>query len=159
MADPVPVELALVAAINPPGEPPVKFNGRINVGFNKASGNTDKENGHVDAELIARTVKHRITLGGAYNRAEDNHRKSANNANGYSKYDYFLNEKLYLYLSGTAEMDKFRDINLRTTVGPGMGYLIFEGELMNLSIEAGPSDVSTDYDQADDQDSTSGAGR
>jgi putative salt-induced outer membrane protein YdiY len=153
---PVPVALALVAAINPPQAPPVKFNGRINVGFFKASGNTDRENGHVDAELTARTAKHRITLGGAYNRAEDDHRNSEDNANGYSKYDYFLTEKLYLFLNGMAEMDKFRDINLRTTVGPGVGYIVFEGELMNLSVEAGPSYVRTDYDQANDEDSVSG---
>jgi putative salt-induced outer membrane protein YdiY len=156
LSDPVPVELALVAAINPPEEPAVKFNGRINVGFFKASGNTDRENGHVDAELTARTAKHRITLGGAYNRAEDNNRKSEDNTSGYSEYGYFLTEKLYLYLNGTAEKDEFSDISLRTTVGPGIGYMVFEGELMNLSIEAGPSYVRTDYDQADDQDSVSG---
>lgn len=109
--------------------------------FRGASGNTDRESGHVDAELTARTAKHRITLGSAYDRAEDDHRKSEDNASGYSKYDYFLTEKLYLYLNGMAEKDTFRDINLRTTVGPGVGYMVFEGELMNLSMEAGPSDV------------------
>jgi len=156
IADPVPVELARVTGINPPEEPPVKFNGRINVGLNKASGNTDTESGHVDAELIARTASHRLTVGGAYNRAEDNNRKSEDNASGYSQYNYFLIEKLYLYLNGMAERDTFKDINLRTTMGPGIGYQFFEGELMNLSIEAGPSYVRTDYDQADDEDSASG---
>ena len=155
-ADPVPVELARVTGINPPQEPPVKFTGRINVGLNKASGNTDKESGHVDAELIARAASHRLTVGGAYNRAEDNNRKSEDNASGYSQYNYFLTEKLYLYLSGMAERDTFKDINLRTTLGPGIGYQFFEGELMNLSIEAGPSYVRTDYDQADDNNSASG---
>jgi len=156
LSDPVWVELALVTAINPPVEPPIKFNGRVNVGLNKASGNTDTESGHVDAELIARTASHRLTVGGAYNRAEDNNRKSEDNASGYSQYNYFLTEKLYLYLNGMAERDTFKDINLRTTVGPGLGYQFFEGELMNLSIEAGPSYVRTDYDQADDEDSASG---
>jgi putative salt-induced outer membrane protein YdiY len=153
---PGPVELQLVTAINPQEEPPVKFSGRINVGLNKASGNTDKESGHLDAEVSARTINHRLTVGGAYNRASDNNRKSEDNASGYSHYDYFLTKKLYLYLNGTAEMDKFRDINLRTTVGPGVGYQFFEGELMNFSLEAGPSYVRTDYDQADDSDSASG---
>jgi putative salt-induced outer membrane protein YdiY len=152
----VPIAVSLVTAINPQEEPPVKFSGRINVGLNKASGNTDKESGHVDAEVIARTTSHRLTVGGAYNRASDNNRKSEDNAKGYSQYNYFLTKKLYLYLNGMAEMDKFRDINLRTTVGPGVGYQFFEGELMNLSLEAGPSYVRTDYDQAEDTDSASG---
>jgi putative salt-induced outer membrane protein YdiY len=155
-AEAVPVELPLVMAINPQAEPPVKFSGRINVGLNKASGNTDQENGHVDAEFIARTTNHRFTVGGAYNRASDNNRKSEDNANGYSQYNFFLTDKLYLYLNGSAERDTFKDINLRTTVGPGVGYQFFEGELMNLSIEAGPSYIRTDYDQAEDEDSASG---
>ncbi|TFG41212.1 MAG: hypothetical protein E4H48_06410, partial [Syntrophobacterales bacterium] len=48
-ADPVPVELARVTAITPPDEQPIKLNGRINVGFNKVSGNTDLKNTHIDA--------------------------------------------------------------------------------------------------------------
>jgi putative salt-induced outer membrane protein YdiY len=154
--DPTIVEFASVKALNPPVEPAVKLSGRINVGLNKASGNTDKENGHVDAEVSARTTNHRFTVGGAYNRASDNNRKSEDNASGYSQYNYFLTEKFYLYLNGLAERDTFKDINLRTTVGPGVGYQFFEGELMNLSIEAGPSYVRTDYDQAEDEDSASG---
>ncbi len=48
------------------------------------------------------------------------------------------------------------DINLRTTVGPGLGYQVFESDLMNLSFEAGPSYVNTDYDKQDDEDNISG---
>jgi putative salt-induced outer membrane protein YdiY len=150
------VELADIQAINPPDEPPVKFSGKINVGLNKASGNTDTENAHADAELIARAVKNRLTLGGTYNRASEDNQKTEDNATGYLKHDYFLTEKFYWYLKGMLERDKFKDINLRTTVGPGLGYQVFEGELMNLSVEAGPSYVNTDYDNAADEDSISG---
>jgi putative salt-induced outer membrane protein YdiY len=52
-----------------------------------------------------------------------------------------------------AERDTLSNINLRTTVGPGVGYQFFEGELMNLSIEVGPSYVRTDYDHAESKDS------
>jgi putative salt-induced outer membrane protein YdiY len=154
--DPVPVELAHVKAINPPQEPAVKLSGRINVGLNKASGNTDTENGHADAELIARTVSHRVTLGGDYNRASEDNRKTEDNATGRLKHDYFLTRQIYWYLNGLVERDELKDINLRTTAGPGLGYQFFEGELMNLSVEAGPSYVNTDYDQGADEDSLSG---
>jgi putative salt-induced outer membrane protein YdiY len=150
------VEPADIQAINPPVEPPIKFSGKINVGLNKASGNTDTENAHADAELIARAKKNRLTLGGTYNRASEDNSKTEDNATGYLKHDYFLTKKFYWYLNGMLERDKFKDINLRTTVGPGLGYQFFEGELMNLSVEAGPSYVNTDYDNADDEDSISG---
>ena len=144
--DPLMIELSRVKAINPPDEQPIQLNGRINVGLNKASGNTDMENAHVDAEFIARTVSHRVTFGGAYNRASEDNRKTEDNAMGRLKHDYFLTRELYWYLNGLAERDTLSDINLRTTVGPGVGYQFFEGKLMNLSIEAGPSYVRTDYD-------------
>jgi putative salt-induced outer membrane protein YdiY len=153
---PVPVSLAAVEAINPPEERPVKLNGRINVGFNKASGNTNLENAHVDAELIARTWENRVTLGGTYNRAAENDQKTEDNATGHLKHDYFLTSKLYWYLHGLIERNEFKDINLRTTVGPGLGYQAFEGELMNIALEAGSSYVNTNYDQGPDEDSIAG---
>lgn len=155
-ADSVPVELARVTAINPPDEQPIKLNGRINVGFNKASGNTDLKNAHIDAELLARTISHRVTLGGAYNRASEDNHKTEDNAMGHLKHDYFLTRAFYWYLSGLAERDRFKDISLRTTIGPGLGYQFFESELMNLSIETGPSYVYTNYDGGGKDDSLSG---
>jgi putative salt-induced outer membrane protein YdiY len=155
-ADPVPVELARVTAINPPDEQPIKLNGRINVGFNKVSGNTDLKNTHIDAELLARTVSHRVTLGGAYNRASEDNRKTEDNAMGHLKHDYFLTQAFYWYLSGLAERDRFKNLSLRTTTGPGLGYQFFEGELMNLSVETGPSYVYTNYDGAGRDESLSG---
>jgi putative salt-induced outer membrane protein YdiY len=155
-ADPAPVELARVTAINPPDEQPIKLNGRINVGFNKASGNTDLKNTHIDAELLARTVSHRVTLGGAYNRASEDNRKTEDNAMGHLKHDYFLTQAFYWYLNGLAERDRFKNLSLRTTIGPGVGYQFFEGELMNLSVETGPSYVYTNYDGAGRDESLSG---
>ena len=152
----MPIELDRVTAINPPDEQPVKLNGRINVGFNKASGNTDLKNTHIDAEFLARTVSHRVTLGGAYNRASEDNHKTEDNAMGHLKHDYFLTRAFYWYLSGLAERDRFKDLSLRATIGPGVGYQFFEGELMNLSVEAGPSYVYTNYDGGGKDDSMSG---
>jgi len=155
-SEPIPVELAHVKAINPPEEPAVKLSGRVNVGFNKASGNTDTEYGHADAELILRTASHRLTLGGDYNRASEDNHKTVDNAAGRLKHDYFLTRQIYWYLNGLLERDDLKDINLRATAGPGLGYQIFEGELMNLSVETGPSYVYTDLNHGGTDDSVSG---
>ncbi|MBI5579595.1 MAG: DUF481 domain-containing protein [Deltaproteobacteria bacterium] len=153
---PLMLELSKIKAINPPEERPINLNGRINVGLNKASGNTDLENAHIDAELLVRTVSHRVTLGGAYNRASEDNHKTENNAMGRLKHDYFLTRELYWYLSGMAERDDFKEISLRTTLGPGFGYQFFESERMNLSVEAGPSYVYTNFNHGGQDDSQSG---
>jgi Protein of unknown function, DUF481 len=84
------IELSRVNGINPPDEKPIGLNGLINVGLCKASGNTNFENAHIDAEFIASTVSQRVTFGGAYNRASEDNRKTENNAMGRLKHDYFL---------------------------------------------------------------------
>jgi len=150
------LQVSEITSINPPQEPAIRLNGRINFGFNKASGNTDTETAHADAELIARAVENRLMLGGAYNRASKGNQKTEDNARGFLKHDTFLTEKLYWYLNGDIERDEFKEINLRTTIGPGVGYQFFEGEPMNLSVEAGPSYVNTDYDNTANEDSISG---
>ncbi len=151
-----PLDLTQVTAINPPVEPAVRFNGRINVGLNKASGNTDTETAHADAELTARSLNHRVSTGAAYNRASKDNRKTEENMLGRLKHDYFLTPKLYWYTSGLAEKDEFKDISLRATIGPGLGYQFFEEELMNLAVEAGPSYVYTNFDSGGSEDSVSG---
>ena len=156
IAEPVVFALNQVKSINPPEEPPVNLSGQVNVGFNKSTGNTDNEKIRIDGEIVARTKKNRYTAGGQYNRAEDDGDKTEDNALGYLKYDHFLTEKLYFYANGLFERDKFKDINLRTTLGPGIGYQVFESEEMNLSFEAGPSYVNTDYEDQDDDDNISG---
>lgn len=156
LSDPTIVEFANVKALNPPVKPAIKLSGQVNVGLNKSSGNTDSESGHADAELVVRSEKHRLTVGGTYNREEDDNRKTEDNATGYLKHDYFLTRQIYWYVNGMLETDEFKDINLRTTAGTGLGYQIFEGEVMNLSIEAGPSYVNTDYDEEEDDNSAAG---
>jgi hypothetical protein len=43
------------------------------------------------------------------------------------------------------ETDEFKDINLRTIAGTGLGCQIFESERMNLLVEAGTSYVNQEY--------------
>jgi len=156
ISEPTVIQLASINAINPPEEPPVKLSGRVNFGFNKATGNTETASIHGDGKLVARSVKHRFTVGAEYNWAEEDSKKSEDNAMGQMKHDYFLTKKTFWYLNGMLETDKFKDINLRTTAGTGLGYQIFESELMNLHVEGGPSYVNTDYDKGSDEDHWAG---
>jgi putative salt-induced outer membrane protein YdiY len=128
-----------------------KWEGRFNVGAAETSGNTSTEKLHVDAEMIARTLKNRYTA-----RLEVNHGKSEGEVNesnslGYLKYDRFLSPKWYAYLNGSAERDRFKDIELRSVLGAGSGYQFFETPRTNLALEAGISNVHTDFILAPDE--------
>ena len=150
-----PVPVARVRWINPAphisGEG-VKFDGRFNLGAASTTGNTDTEKIHVDAEIIARTLKNRYTGGFAVNEGKTSGVKSESNTLGYLKYDRFLTPKWYAYVNGSGERDRFKDIDLRTIAGAGSGYQFIDTDLTNLSLEGGLSYVRTDFDAAPDED-------
>jgi putative salt-induced outer membrane protein YdiY len=115
-------------------------------------GNTDTDDFHFDGELIARTEKHRWTVGGELEKEKSSGDTTAENWEAYGKHDYFLTEKWFLYFNALFEHDKFADLNLRTTVGGGPGYQFFESPKLNLSVSAGPAYVSEDFIDAGHDD-------
>jgi putative salt-induced outer membrane protein YdiY len=155
---PLSIPLERIASINeePEEEPAVRLKGRVNAGLNVSRGNTERESYHGDAEFVARTEKNRYTLGLEYNREQSEDEVTENNYLGYAKYDHFFSDKWYSYVNTLFERDEFRDLNLRSTAGLGAGYQFIESELTNLSLETGVSYVNSDYDQDEDESTTTG---
>jgi putative salt-induced outer membrane protein YdiY len=58
----------------------------------------------------------------------------------------------FAYVNGSAEQDRFKDIDLRTIAGAGSGYQFIDTGRTNLSLEGGLSEVRTDFDAAPDED-------
>lgn len=151
----VPVPVSLVRWINPSPEVAgegIKFNGRFNLGAASTAGNTDTEKVHIDAEIIARTFKNRYIAGAAVNEGKTSGVKSESNWLAYLKYDRFLTPKWYAYVNGSAEQDRFKDIDLRAIAGIGSGYQFIETHRTNLALEGGLSSVRADFDLAPDED-------
>ena len=147
---PIFLDLADVKAIYIKPAPAVKFNVRVNAGVNISKGNTESETYHFDGEAVARTKKNRYTAGGVFNTEYADKDKTADNSLGYMKYDHFLTKKLYLNTSASFEKDRFKDLNLRTTIGLSLGYQFFETAFTNLSVEAGLAYINEDFDETRD---------
>ncbi len=119
--------------------------GHINIGWSDSSGNTDISRLHSDAEMIAQQGKNRYTAGLAINYATDHGTETESNGLAYAKYDRFLSQRWYAYANSTFEHDKFRDIQLRTTLGLGSGYQWIASSRTNLALEGGLDYVNTNY--------------
>jgi putative salt-induced outer membrane protein YdiY len=155
--EPVTFDLAQVEIINPkPPGPAVKIKARANVGLSGERGNTDTDNLYLDGQFVARTEKNRYTVGAELKQEKSEGERTANSALAYLKYDHFLSEAWYFYTNGLFEKDEFQDLNLRATLGAGVGHQFFETELTNLSVEAGLAYVDEDYDEAEDDNYTAG---
>lgn len=146
-----------VKALNPSPPPPaLTLGGHINVGVNVADGNSETTNIYADAEMVARTEKNRFTMGGRHSQTKEDQGTTSENTKVYGKYDYFLTDKWYLLATATGIKDRFKDLNLRTMAGLGMGYQFLDTKLTKLSLEAGLSYVNDDYKEAEDENYAAG---
>jgi putative salt-induced outer membrane protein YdiY len=148
MIESVPIALSKVKYINPSPEVSgqgVALSGHVNIGLISASGNSRTKSFHLDGEWVARTRDDRFTADATINRASDAGTLTDFNNRGDLKYDYFLSKKWYLYSNTSAENDQFKDLKLRTTLGGGSGYQIFELPGLNLYVEGGLNYVNNDY--------------
>lgn len=145
-----------VKAINPKSIKTVKITTRANVNITSERGNTDSDNYYFDGEFVARTEKNRYKIGGELSKEDSDGTTTSQNWLAYGNYSHFLNEKWYLYTDTFFEHDEFKDLNLRSTLGAGAGYQIFETPLLNLSISAGLAMVDENFDVAEDNDYSAG---
>jgi putative salt-induced outer membrane protein YdiY len=150
--EPVAVKIDNITALNPPPVEPASWKGNITIGGNWQDGNTDTMNISAGALAVRKTDNDRFLINFLYNSSEDSGTRTAENTYGQLKYDYFLNPKWYLYLNVDMLSDEFKDINFRTSVGPGVGYQIWEDDDKALGLEAGISYTSEDRDVGEDND-------
>ncbi len=145
-----------IEAINPP---PRTWDGDMSFGGSTQTGNTDRSSLSIGGDWKRRIGKlDRTSISFLFNFSKEDEETTAQNTFGSLKYDHFYNKKIYAYLSTTFLNDKFKDLNLRTVVGPGLGYLVWNDENgKTLDLEAGISYFSEDL--IDDEDQKWATGR
>jgi len=128
-----------------------KLSGRVNFAFSRDRGNTDKDEIDVDGDLLWRRKNDRFTAFGELERDRNNNKTTTDNWKLEGAYNYFVTKKWYWGGFGRLEHDKFADLDLRTSVGPLVGYQWFESKEINLRTSAGLSYVNENFiSQSDD---------
>ena len=145
-----------VAAINPAPIIPPKWKGNANIGAGMQSGNTERTSASVGVEATRKSDEDRFSLRFLFNYAEDEDEVTARNTYGAGKYDYFFTKKIYGYVGIELLNDKFKNLNLRTVAGPGIGYQIWDDPTKSLLFEGGLSYFSEDLKEGEDDQWLSG---
>lgn len=143
------IEIETTAALTRP-EPPIVWIGGANAGFLATGGNTDINSLRLDAEAVARASANRYTVNALLNRAKDVDRETARNASLSARYDRFLNKRLFLNSNAIFTNDRFRDLDLRTAIGAGVGYQLLDTAMSKLSVEGGLGYVNENFESAPD---------
>ncbi len=141
--------LADVVAIAAP-TPPVTWDGGANAGLLTTGGNTDISSLRLDGALAARTAFDRYTASGVVNRARDSGRDTADNWTTAFAYSRFLTERLFADANAILTNDRFRDLDLRTALGVGLGYQVWDRPSASLSFNGGYGWVNENFDTAPD---------
>jgi putative salt-induced outer membrane protein YdiY len=140
--------LADIVALERPQ--PLVIDGSANAGFVSSAGNTDVTNIHVDGDLVARADRNRYGVSAALNRAEDRDVESARNWSTSLKYDRFLTSRLFVNANAIFTSDRFRDLDLRTALGAGLGYQAVQTAIVTLNADAGVGWVNENLETGED---------
>ena len=127
-------------------DPPMnEWNGSVSIGASLASGNTDNRNASANADASYRRERDRWTFGfwWYYTETEDDTtgelELTDRRTGARGQYDYFLTKKTYLLAQAAAENNLAADVELRSTVGVGVGHPFREDEKIKLNGELGVS--------------------
>ena len=145
----VPFEWEQIKHIN---EPPGSWDGNISLGGNIKSGNSESVRVNLSFGALREWEQDRFQFRFFYNYEEDDNTLSGRDFFGSMKFDHFFTKNFFTALSLEAKGDEFKDLNLRTTVGLGLGYRIWNDDIKILEVEGGISYFSENLDVGMDQE-------
>ena len=139
-----------------PIEPALTVNGGANVGFLNSGGNTDSFSLHFDADAVVRQNVNRYSAEATVNRSKDRliDVDTAKNWNTALNYDRFLSKRLFVNANLIFTNDEFRDLDLRTALGAGVGYQVFDTPRVKLTANGGLGWVKEEFILAEENDYT-----
>ncbi len=138
--------------------PDGKWSGNLSLGGSLQSGNTDRASYVIDFTVKREYRDDRVKFRFLHNYSEEDKEVTSRNTYGNLKFDHFFDPKWYLYLGLEMLRDEFKDLNLRTTIGPGLGYRVWNDPVKTLELEAGISYFSEDRMTGEDQQWATGRG-
>jgi putative salt-induced outer membrane protein YdiY len=147
------VELAQIATLARP-QPPLTMTGGANAGFLQSGGNTDVNSLRLDGDVAIRQRANRYTASAAVNHAEDRGTETARNWNTALNYDRFLTPRLFVNGNAIFTNDRFRDLDLRTALGVGVGYQVLTTPRTSLTANAGLGWVNENFEAGVDDSYT-----
>lgn len=118
-------------------QPAVIIDGGASAGFVTTAGNTEVNSLRLDGDVVARADEHRYSGSAAVTRAKDRGVETAHNWTTAFRYDRFLSTRLFLNANTILTSDRFRDLDLRTALGAGLGYQVISSPRVSLTAGGG----------------------
>ena len=137
-----PISLADIKAIN---LDPVRLTGTVTIGGNSMSGNSSTKAFNGATRLTLNAHRQRLLFEGKYNYGQAGDQVTARNSLVSLKHNYFVSKKVFIESFGMLEKDTLQNLQLRSTIGSGLGYQFIDTPWTMLSLSAGLAYVSEHY--------------
>ncbi len=130
---------------------PAKWTGDLSIGAAIARGNSYSDSVNLAVNASRRTDYDRMTLNGGYSygRQKDTttgiSSTTVENCFVAGKYDYFLNDQLYLFAAARFDKDRIANLDYRITPSVGLGYQWIERPDLSFNTELGMAYVYEAY--------------
>lgn len=122
---------SLPVKIKPP------FSGHASLGITSETGNTEETEMDGVTEMANVSGENRYSLDMTAEYKEASEKTTKQKAYARLQWDRFMTDVRYLYGRGVFEHDRFKDLNLRTTLGAGVGQHLLDDDQYRLLIEGG----------------------
>jgi putative salt-induced outer membrane protein YdiY len=139
-----PVSLASIVALTAPA-PSWQVAGGASAGIVNTSGNSDVKNLRISGDIAMKGAADRYSLTGIATHADNSGVEQARNWTTTGKYDRFISKRMFANATADFTNDRFRDIDLRTALGVGLGYQVLQMARTTLTTDAGAAWVKENF--------------
>ncbi len=128
------------------------WRGGLDVGLTKSEGNANNSSYAITGKAVREMGSHRYTAEGLWYYATQDDARTQRRALGTLKYDKFVSEKTYLYANGLAETNEQAMVDLRWTIGAGIGEQWRDDDQWRISTEIGAGWFDERYEDGVDEE-------
>lgn len=114
------------------------FTGRVNIAIEDEKGNSESDELDLDFDLTNRWKKNSLRVFGDLEYDTTRGSTTTDKWSVMFAMDHNFQGKWYYSGSAMFKQDKFADLDLRTMLGPGIGYRFYDSKQLNLKLESGP---------------------
>lgn len=128
------------------------WSGRFELGFDGATGNSERVGLRARAEARRETEFERLLLYSRIRFARENGNRSENEIIGGARLERDVAERVFVYGRGELEFDEFENLDLRATITGGVGFHIVKREEQNLKVRVGGGYLHETFDDSTSKD-------
>lgn len=117
--------------------PDGKWRGNANLAFSKSSGNTDSSTFSAAVDEVRATAADKISAYASSLYGSSNGVKNNDKTRLGARYDYNLSPQLFGFGLGDLERDSIANLQLRTSLGGGLGYHVIQTDPTTFDVFGG----------------------